>query len=162
MQVRRRMKVDAEFVLRLAAIGCTTAEIACHVGCSERTLYRRFDRVIRAGKLWRHASLRRRQTEVAIAGNAQMLIHLGKCELGQGDHHILSSSDSTFNRPQLSFCDRLIAKFPDAAALRQQRAARQAAASGRATGDTMNKQLTISSTVRFTSWEDFHETVDAG
>jgi len=78
-------KVDAEQVEKLAGFHCSLAEIASVVGCSVDTLERRFAEVIKKGREQGKASLRRRQFELAMAGNPTMLIWLGKQNLGQRD-----------------------------------------------------------------------------
>jgi hypothetical protein len=74
-------------------VQCTLAEIAAHFAVSEDTVERAvkreqgvsfadyFGQKRKAG----FVSLRRRQYELAMAGNATMLIFLGKQYLGQAD-----------------------------------------------------------------------------
>lgn len=82
---RKPIDINPEQVTRLAAIGCTNEEIASVVGCSHDTLVRRFKEVLAEGRLQGKASLRRKQFELALAGNTTMLIWLGKQVLGQSD-----------------------------------------------------------------------------
>jgi hypothetical protein len=90
---RPRIEIDwAEFD-RLCEVQCTLAEIATHFGVSEDTIERAvkrehgvsfadyFAQKRQAG----FVSLRRKQYELAMAGNATMLIFLGKQYLGQAD-----------------------------------------------------------------------------
>lgn len=79
------MGIDEAQVEEMAAIGCTVAEIAGIVGCSPRTVERRAAAPVARGRARLNISLRRRQVEMAMAGNASMLIWLGKQLLGQRD-----------------------------------------------------------------------------
>jgi hypothetical protein len=82
---RPRVRIDEEQVEEMAAIGCTVAEIAGIVGCSPRTVERRAAAPVARGRARLNLSLRRRQIEIAMGGNAPMLIWLGKQLLGQRD-----------------------------------------------------------------------------
>lgn len=82
---RPKVKIDETQVEEMAAIGCTVAEIAGIVGCSPRTVERRAAAPVARGRARLNISLRRRQVEMAMAGNASMLIWLGKQLLGQRD-----------------------------------------------------------------------------
>jgi len=84
---RPRMQIDVALLKKLARLGLTTAEMAAILECSKDTLERRHMKVIEDGRQHRNASLKRRQYELAIAGNATMLIWLGKQFLGQSDKH---------------------------------------------------------------------------
>ena len=72
-------------VKKLASIGLSNAEIGAVLDCSPDTIERRFKGIMKAGREHRNASLRRKQFEVAVAGNPTMLIWLGKQFLGQAD-----------------------------------------------------------------------------
>ncbi len=82
---RPKAKIDEQQVRELAAIDCTSAEMAAVLRCNEGTLVRRFAGVIKEGRLAGKMSLRRKQFQVAMAGNVQMLIWLGKQRLEQAD-----------------------------------------------------------------------------
>ena len=69
----------------LASYGLTTSEIAQALSCSPDTLERRYHKDLIIGKESCRGSLRRRQYELAMAGNPTMLIWLGKNLLGQKD-----------------------------------------------------------------------------
>jgi len=84
-------KIDAEVVRKLAGYGCTVSEIAAVVDCDKRTLERRFAAVMEKGREHGKASLRRQQFKLANAGNATMLIWLGKQQLGQRDRQDVTS-----------------------------------------------------------------------
>lgn len=82
---RPQKPIDAEQVELLASIHCTNEEIAIALGCSPDTLTRRFADALKKGKAEGKASLRRKQWELAQAGNPTMLIWLGKQLLEQKD-----------------------------------------------------------------------------
>lgn len=82
---RPRVRIDEEQVEEMAAIGCTVAEIAGIVGCSPRTVERRAAAPVARGRARLNVSLRGKQIELAMGGNASMLIWLGKQLLGQRD-----------------------------------------------------------------------------
>ena len=67
---RPRVKIDEDQLEKLAAIDCSFEEMASIVGCSVRTLHRNFDTVIEKGRAQGRASLKRRQFELAMDGNA--------------------------------------------------------------------------------------------
>jgi len=79
-------EIDAEQVRELAELGCLATEIGAILGCSTDTLFRRFTDELAAGKAALKHNLRRAQIQAALAGNATMLIWLGKTILGQRDH----------------------------------------------------------------------------
>jgi len=80
---RPKVDIDEDQVEEMAAIGCTVAEIAGIVGCSPRTVERRAAAPVARGRVRLNISLRRRQIEMAMSGNASLLIWLGKQLLGQ-------------------------------------------------------------------------------
>jgi hypothetical protein len=82
---RPKLQVDPDMVEKLAGIGCPNTEIAAIVGCSVDTLDRRFADVIHKGREICKTRLRKKQIEVALAGNVSMLIWLGKQMLGQAE-----------------------------------------------------------------------------
>jgi hypothetical protein len=82
---RPKSKIDRVQVQLLASYGLTTSEIAQALSCSPDTLERRYHNDLIQGKESMRGSLRRRQYELAIAGNPTMLIWLWKNLLGQKD-----------------------------------------------------------------------------
>ena len=82
---RTPKRIDPAQVKKLASIGLSNAEIGAVLDCSPDTIERRFKGIMKAGREHRNASLRRKQFEVAVAGNPTMLIWLGKQFLGQAD-----------------------------------------------------------------------------
>ena len=89
---RPRKKIDPEQVKKLAQIGLSGDEIASVVRCSRDLIYKRFSTVLKEGHEHRNASLRRKQYELAMAGNPTMLIWLGKQHLTQKDKQELEHS----------------------------------------------------------------------
>lgn len=106
---RPRKVVDVEMVENLAAIGCSTREIASIVDASERVLQRRFAAPLEKGRSRLFKALRRKQVELALAGNVTMLIWLGKQMLGQKDKH-----ESTV-REEIVTIEEIAAKVVDRA-----------------------------------------------
>ena len=90
---RKPKPIDPDQVKKLASIGLSNAEIGAVIDCSPDTIERRFKGMMKAGREHRNASVRRKQFEVAIAGNPTMLIWLGKQYLGQSDKIGLSTPD---------------------------------------------------------------------
>lgn len=82
---RPRKEIDEELLYKLAVIHCTMQEMVDIIGVSEDTLKRRYAGIIAKGKAEGKQRLRRKQVEVAMSGNAVMLIWLGKNLLGQSD-----------------------------------------------------------------------------
>jgi AraC-like DNA-binding protein len=82
---RPKAKIDPDQIREMALIGCSAPRIAQILGCSLRTIHRRFGDVYRQAKFEGQNQLRRKQHERALAGSDRMLIHLGKHRLGQRD-----------------------------------------------------------------------------
>ena len=80
---RPKKDIDETQVEKLASIGCTNVEIAAFFDTSESTIRRRFSEIITKGKERGKIRLRKKQMELALRGNVQMLIWLGKQVLGQ-------------------------------------------------------------------------------
>ncbi len=85
---RPRKQVDTDLLYKLANIHCTMKEMVDIIGVSEDTLKRRYAGIINKGKAEGKMRLRRKQIEVAMQGNAVMLIWLGKQMLSQSDSPI--------------------------------------------------------------------------
>ena len=81
--------IDIDEVEKLATIQCTDEEIACWFKMARETFSRNKTPEIQAaidrGKANGRSSLRRAQYRAAMAGNATMLVWLGKQLLGQKD-----------------------------------------------------------------------------
>ena len=82
---RPKLDIDPEMVEKLAGIGCPNSEIAAVVGCSVATLDRNFAEVMHKGRENVKTRLRRKQIELALAGNVTLLIWLGKQMLNQSE-----------------------------------------------------------------------------
>jgi uncharacterized protein YfbU (UPF0304 family) len=82
---RPLLQIDPKQVEELAAINCSLKEMAAVLDCERTTLYRRFATVIEKGREVGKQSLKRKMWEVAMAGNATMLIWLSKNMLGYSD-----------------------------------------------------------------------------
>ena len=93
MMARPRKSIDEDKLVLVASLGLTTAEIAAVMDCSADTLERNWKRQMALGKDKCRASLRRKQYELAMAGNPTMLIWLGKQILGQKDKSELSGPE---------------------------------------------------------------------
>jgi hypothetical protein len=90
---RPRIEIDWADFDRLCEVQCTLAELSAHFGISEDTIERSVKRehgvsfadYFAQKRQTGFVSLRRKQYELAMAGNATMLIFLGKQYLGQAD-----------------------------------------------------------------------------
>ena len=77
----------------LAERGLTQDDCAAVLGISVDTIQRNHRDVYNLGLQKCKASLRRKQFEMALAGNVTMLVWLGKNLLGQSDKHELTGKD---------------------------------------------------------------------
>jgi DNA-binding CsgD family transcriptional regulator len=84
MRVKKEMPIEKQ-VEKLASCGLTNKEIAEALGYDDSTLKRKFENFLTKGKANLKQRLKRKQIEVALAGNVSMLIWLGKNYLGQAD-----------------------------------------------------------------------------
>jgi len=91
---RPRIELDEKQILELTNIQCTTKEIAAVMGCSEDTLERNYAGILEAGREYGKSSLRRAQWKLAMSGNAQMLIWLGRMVLQQREEINLTSNEA--------------------------------------------------------------------
>jgi hypothetical protein len=81
----RTVPLTDENVEILASYGLTVREIASLCRCGTTTLSKHHHDAFEAGRDACKSSLRRKQVELAQAGNVTMLIWLGKNLLGQSD-----------------------------------------------------------------------------
>jgi hypothetical protein len=101
---RPRIEIDWQDFDRLCEVQCTLAELAAHFGVSEDTIERAVKREQKSSfadyfaqkRQAGFVSLRRKQYELAMAGNATMLIFLGKQYLGQSDKREVTAPPLTF------------------------------------------------------------------
>ena len=82
---RPKKKVDEEKLVLLASLGLTIPECDAVLDSSHDSIQRNFKESYDHGKDKCKASLRRKQYELAMAGNPTMLVWLGKNLLGQSD-----------------------------------------------------------------------------
>lgn len=80
-----RRIIDPEEVQRLAAIGMRKSEIARWFDVNDDSLGRTFHRQLELGRIELRQRLRQAQIDLALSGNAIMLIFLGKNYLEQAD-----------------------------------------------------------------------------
>ena len=85
---RPKKKIDTDLLYKLAQIHCIMKEMVDIIGVSEDTLKRNYAGIIDKGKAQGKMRLRRKQIEVAMQGNAALLIFLGKAMLGQSENPI--------------------------------------------------------------------------
>ena len=90
---KKPVKLDEAQIEELASFGLSDLEIAATAGISARTLKRNHADLIERGHHRRNGSIRRKQYEVAMSGNATLLIWLGKQFLGQSDK--IETTDKT-------------------------------------------------------------------
>ncbi|KKL81391.1 hypothetical protein LCGC14_1995210 [marine sediment metagenome] len=82
---RPQLKIDPRQVEEAIAQGNTVAGTAHIVGCGKSLLETRFHASIEKGRDRRNSSLQKKQFDMAVDGNATMLIWLGKQWLRQAD-----------------------------------------------------------------------------
>lgn len=91
------LEIDETLVYELAKIHCTMGEIAAVVGCSVDTLERRFAEIIKKGDEEGKMSLKRKMHQMALGGNAVMLLWLSKQRLGYRDRQPDEPASVQFN-----------------------------------------------------------------
>lgn len=87
--------IDPKEVEKLASIGMKNSEIAEYLDIDDSTLGYNFKQELAKGRHNLKVSLRRAQLNLALSGNATMLIWLGRNILGQSD----SPFDAEANAP---------------------------------------------------------------
>jgi hypothetical protein len=80
--------VDPDEVYRMSQLGCTMEEMAYFFQIDRETLKYNFWDYIKRGESDTKQRLRNAQIELALKGNATMLIWLGKQMLGQSDNPV--------------------------------------------------------------------------
>lgn len=98
---RPEKQIDKEQFEKLCGLQCTIEEFCCYFDCTDKTLAKwckktygcGFSEVFNIKKGAGKISLRRKQFEVAIAGNPTMLIWLGRNMLNQTDRIDLAVED---------------------------------------------------------------------
>lgn len=113
---RPRLNINPDQVAALSAIGCTDDEMAIVLGCSSKTLQRRFVADMNKGRSNLKTRLRKKQIEVALTGNVTMLTWLGKNILNQADKVEMTGKDGASLAPQpattFHFADGTVFKPP--------------------------------------------------
>ena len=84
--------IDPEVVYKLASTGMKNSEIAEWLEIDDSTLNYNFKQQLSKGRLNLNRSLRQAQIQLALSGNATMLIWLGKNILGQSENPFDSES----------------------------------------------------------------------
>lgn len=84
--------VDPEVVWKLAALGCTDAEICDWFGISSSTLRFNFSSYMVKARSQLKLRLRQAQMNAALGGSIPMMIWLGKNILGQSDSGLSDQS----------------------------------------------------------------------
>jgi AraC-like DNA-binding protein len=92
---RNNIIIPPEEVTELAGFGCTDLEIAGWFGVKDSALTRHFKDELLKGRMEMKSRLRKAQLNLALSGNAVMLIWLGKNLLGQSDNPV----DASANQP---------------------------------------------------------------
>jgi hypothetical protein len=85
--------IDEKQVEFLASRFWKNTEIAAFFGCDEGTIRKRFSDAITKGKELGKGSLRDAQIKLALAGNATMLIWLGKQYLEQTEKYEITNDE---------------------------------------------------------------------
>lgn len=92
---RPLLPIDPKVVEAMASVGATDREIGDFCGCTEGTIRKRFSDVLVKARSGMRTRLRQAQFKLAVAGNATMLIWLGKQMLGQADEQRVRVGDLT-------------------------------------------------------------------
>jgi len=89
----KKVVFDAD-VYKLAAMGCSNAEIARWFDIDKNTLDYNFATILAKGREDLKHSLRKAQIKLALSGNATMLIWLGKNILNQQENPVDSEANT--------------------------------------------------------------------
>ena len=90
----KKYDIDTEELGKLVEFGCTNTEIASFFGCSPDLIEKTYSEFLTKGRATLKKRLRKAQLDLALAGNATMLIWLGKQMLGQAE-----KAEVQMNRP---------------------------------------------------------------
>jgi hypothetical protein len=105
---RPKLRFDLDAVRKLGVLGCTAAEMAAFLGCSQRTVETNlsdkegnFCGAYKKGLAVTQISLRRKQLQLALLkGDVTMLIWLGKQMLGQQNRFEIDNREKAEARPR--------------------------------------------------------------
>lgn len=89
---RRPARADEARLVELAAAMTPLKEIATLAGLSRTVLEERYGDVISRARAATRAALCKKQVEIALAGDRNMLIWLGKQHLGQADRRDVTTA----------------------------------------------------------------------
>ena len=92
----KKVVFDAD-VYKLAAMGCSNAEIARWFDIDKNTLDYNFATILAKGREDLKHSLRKAQIKLALSGNATMLIWLGKNILNQQENPVDSEANTALS-----------------------------------------------------------------
>jgi len=81
----KKVVVDEKEVWKLAEVFCTQEEIAAAVGCSVKTIRRRYGKLIKQAREKGKVELRKRQWEGIEKGSVTLLVWFGKQFLEQSE-----------------------------------------------------------------------------
>ena len=90
----KKYNIDKDQLFKLAKYNLTNIEISDIIGCDESLLVKNYSEYLTKGRADLKKRLRQAQIELALSGNAVMLIWLGKQILGQAE-----KADIQLNRP---------------------------------------------------------------
>lgn len=90
---RQKADIDPKLVEGMASVGATNTEIANFLEVDEGTIRKRFSEVLLKARSNLKIRLRRKQIELALAGDKTMLIWLGKQYLDQKEKSDMTSGD---------------------------------------------------------------------
>src|SRR5687767_3744995 len=102
---RPKIEIDPNLVLELVKGGAKVTEIADYCGVSTDTIHRNYAAELIKGKADLKINLRQWQLSAAKAGNATMLIWLGKQMLAQSDYVESEASSKDTTQGKKSFED---------------------------------------------------------
>lgn len=85
---RPKIELDRDQVFKLARLHCTIKEIADFFEVDRDTISDNYSAEIQKGRADGRIRLRKKQFDLAMAGNVSMCIWLGKQVLDQNDKHI--------------------------------------------------------------------------
>ena len=90
---RPKIELDERQIRELASMGCPLTEIASVMGVHTDTIRDNYSKSIDEGRECGKTSLRRAQWKLALSGNSQMLIWLGRFHLSQREEINFTSSE---------------------------------------------------------------------
>ena len=90
---RPKIELDERQIRELASMGCPLTEIASVMGVHVDTIRDNYSKAIDEGRECGKTSLRRAQWKLALSGNSQMLIWLGRFHLSQREEINFTSSE---------------------------------------------------------------------